>query len=71
MTYMQVTDPGWTFHSARVASLAWTPDSLHLASGSLDTHVYIWDVKTPSKKIAIKNAGAGGVSAVAWVVAYC
>ncbi|KAJ6627956.1 WD40-repeat-containing domain protein [Mycena sp. CBHHK59/15] len=57
----------WSFHSARVNSLAWTPDSKHCASGSLDTHVYVWSVANPTRNIALKNAGPGGVNAVLWV----
>ncbi|KAF9077415.1 WD40-repeat-containing domain protein [Rhodocollybia butyracea] len=57
----------WSFHSARVNSLSWTSDSKHCASGSLDTHVYIWSAIKPLKNIAIKNAGPGGVNGVLWV----
>lgn len=57
----------WAFHSARIAALAWTADGQHCASGSLDTHVYIWSVQKPMKNIAIKNAAAGGVSTVFWL----
>ncbi|KAJ3848746.1 WD40-repeat-containing domain protein [Lentinula lateritia] len=57
----------WSFHTARVNSLSWTSDSKHCASGSLDTHVYIWSVAKPLKNIAIKNAGARGVNAVLWI----
>ncbi|KAJ7689439.1 WD40 repeat-like protein [Mycena rosella] len=57
----------WSFHSARVNSLAWTADSKHCASGSLDTHVYVWSVDSPTRNIALKNAGPGGVNAVLWV----
>jgi len=57
----------WSFHSARVNTLSWTADSLHCASGALDTHIYIWSVRKPSKKIAITNAVPGGVNAVLWV----
>lgn len=59
----------WTFHSARIHALAWTPDGNHIASASLDTHVYIWSVQKPLKNIALKNVGPGGVSAVEWVAA--
>ena len=59
----------WAFHSARVNSLSWTADSLHCASGALDTHVYVWSVQKPLKNIAIKNAVAGGVNAVLWLSA--
>ncbi|EIN08347.1 WD40 repeat-like protein [Punctularia strigosozonata HHB-11173 SS5] len=57
----------WTFHSARITSLDWTSDGKHCASGSLDTHVYIWSVQKPVKNIAIKNAGPGGVNSVFWL----
>ncbi|KAF9458991.1 WD40-repeat-containing domain protein [Collybia nuda] len=57
----------WSFHSARVNSIAWTPDSLYCASASLDTHVYIWSVAKPMKNIAIKNAVPGGANAVLWL----
>ncbi|KAJ3840032.1 WD40 repeat-like protein [Lentinula raphanica] len=57
----------WSFHSARVNSLSWTADSKHCASGSLDTHVYIWSVAKPMKNIAIKNAGPRGVNGVLWI----
>ncbi|KAF8068843.1 WD40 repeat-like protein [Lyophyllum atratum] len=57
----------WSFHSARINSLAWTSDSLHCASASLDTHVYIWSVAKPMKNVAIKNAAPGGANAVLWL----
>jgi len=57
----------WSFHSARVNSLSWTADSQHCASGSLDTHIYVWSVRKPLKNIAIKNAVPGGVNAVLWL----
>jgi len=57
----------WAFHSARVNSIQWTSDSRHCATGSLDTDVYVWSVEKPMKKIAIKNAGLGGVNAVFWL----
>ncbi|KIJ98804.1 hypothetical protein K443DRAFT_133309 [Laccaria amethystina LaAM-08-1] len=57
----------WAFHSARINSLSWTADSKHCASGSLDTNVYVWSVAKPTKNIAIKEAGPGGVNAVLWL----
>ena len=67
LTSSQMITGRWSYHSARVNSIAWTADSKHCASGSLDTHVYVWSVEKPLKNIAIKNAGAGGVNAVVWV----
>jgi WD40 repeat protein len=63
----EVITPRWSFHSARVNSLCWTADSLHCASGALDTHIYVWSVRKPSQKVAIMNAVPGGVNAVFWV----
>lgn len=57
----------WTFHSARINSLAWTADGKHIASGSLDTHVYIWSIDNPGRNIALKNVVPGGVSLLAWL----
>jgi WD40 repeat protein len=57
----------WAYHTAKVNSLQFTADGQHCASGSLDTHVYVWSVARPLKSIAIKNAGPGGVNAVLWI----
>jgi WD repeat-containing protein 1 (actin-interacting protein 1) len=69
VTKREVITSRWAFHSARVNSLSWTADSLHCASGALDTHIYVWSVQKPLKNIAIKNAVAGGVNAVLWLSA--
>ena len=45
----------WTAHTAKVLDLAWSPDSKHIASGSLDTNIIVWDVEEPSKKIRIES----------------
>jgi WD repeat-containing protein 1 (actin-interacting protein 1) len=67
VTKREVITSRWAFHSARVNSLSWTADSLHCASGALDTHIYVWSVQKPLKNIAIKNAVTGGVNAVLWL----
>ncbi|CAG8462330.1 3803_t:CDS:10 [Diversispora eburnea] len=51
----------WVFHTARINSIAWSPDNLHAVSGSLDTNIYIWSVEKPMKNLAIK-AGVNGVN---------
>ncbi|KAI0300144.1 WD40 repeat-like protein [Multifurca ochricompacta] len=63
----EVITSRWSFHSARINTLSWTADSLHCASGALDTHIYVWSVQKPLKNIAIKSAVPGGVNAVFWV----
>lgn len=45
----------WGFHNARVNSVAWSPDSQFVASGSLDTTIIVWSVKEPSKHTIIKS----------------
>lgn len=45
----------WGFHMARVNCLSWAPDSTHLASGSLDTAIIIWDAANPAKHITYKS----------------
>jgi WD40 repeat protein len=50
------------FHTARVNSLAWSPDSRLVATGSIDTCAIIYDVdKQASSRITIKGAHLGGV----------
>lgn len=48
----------WGFHNARVNCVAWSPNSQHVASGSLDTSIIIWSVLHPAKHTIIKNAHA-------------
>lgn len=57
----------WSVHTARINSLAWTSDSQHCASGSLDTNVFVWSVAKPLRNIAIRNAASNGVNGVLWV----
>lgn len=63
----KVVTTRWANHTARINSLSWTADSAHCASGSLDTHVYVWSVAKLMKNIAVKNAGPGGVNGLLWL----
>lgn len=54
--YKFAHDKEWGFHNARVNTVAWSPDSLMVASGSLDTNIIIWFVEKPAKHIIVKNA---------------
>lgn len=45
----------WGFHNARVNSVAWSPTSDMVASGSLDTTIIIWSVTNPAKHTIIKS----------------
>ncbi|KLO12889.1 WD40 repeat-like protein [Schizopora paradoxa] len=62
-----VVESRWSFQTSRIHSFAWTPDGEHLASASLDTSIYVWCVKKPLEKVAIRNAVPGGVNAVVWL----
>jgi WD40 repeat protein len=46
----------WVFHSSRINSVAWSSDSKHVVSASLDTNVEVWSVDQPMKHITIKGA---------------
>lgn len=35
------------YHTARISSVAWSPDSSRLATGSLDTNLIVWDIAKP------------------------
>jgi WD40 repeat protein len=52
-------------HRQKVLAVAWSPDALHLASGSDDGTVHVWDAST-GKLIFSYGGHTGPVSAVAW-----
>lgn len=53
---------------ARITCVAWTPDSRHLASGGLDTNLFIFNLENPNNKIAIRGAHPQGIiSRVTWL----
>jgi WD40 repeat protein/predicted Ser/Thr protein kinase len=55
----------WQGHSAKILSIAWSPDGTKLITGSSDRSVAMWDVAT-HKKIASSGEHRGGVCAVAF-----
>ncbi|KAI1306093.1 Actin-interacting protein 1 [Halotydeus destructor] len=58
----------WAFHAARVNCLAWAPDNVHLASGSLDTAIIIWNADKPDKHTALKKAHPQSqITRLAWL----
>ncbi|KAL9940040.1 hypothetical protein V8E36_000745 [Tilletia maclaganii] len=57
----------WAFHTARVQTIQFSPDNTHAISGSLDTHVFVWSVAKPMKRIQVPKAHANGVTAVSWL----
>ncbi|XP_076316944.1 actin-interacting protein 1-like isoform X2 [Tachypleus tridentatus] len=56
LTYEPAHSLEWSFHTAFVNCISWTPDSQHLATGSLDTGIAIWSVEQPKKRINIQQA---------------
>ncbi|XP_046990675.1 actin-interacting protein 1 [Schistocerca americana] len=54
--YQLAHNKEWGFHNARVNTVAWSPNSLLVASGSLDTTIIVWSVQNPAKHTIIKNA---------------
>nr|POE47993.1 putative wd repeat-containing protein c9g1.05 [Quercus suber] len=56
----------WSAHTARVTSIAWSPDSKKAVSGALDTNVFVWSLTDPGKRIKALNAHKEGVGAVVW-----
>lgn len=46
---------GLVFHTGRINSVAWSPDSKHVVTGGLDGAVYVWDVENSGKRVFIKG----------------
>ena len=60
--YKPAHNKEWGFHNARVNSVAWSPDSTLVASGSLDTTIIIWSLASPSKHTIIKSKNINHVN---------
>jgi len=58
---------GWVYHSARVQCIAWCPDNIHIASGSTDSNIFIWNLSAPGTRIVIKEAHRKGVYGLRWL----
>jgi len=54
----------WVYHTSKIMSVAWSPDSAHLASGSVDSAVIVWSISDPAKRIHLKLSHTGGVRGV-------
>ncbi|XP_031563060.1 WD repeat-containing protein 1-like [Actinia tenebrosa] len=59
----------WYGHAAKIFSLAWSPDSKFMATGGLDSHIFIYKPEEPKKKaMSIKFAHPQSpVTCVAWL----
>ncbi|KAL3233725.1 Actin-interacting protein 1 [Nakaseomyces bracarensis] len=58
----------WAFHTSRINAISWRPDEDEdlVATGSLDTNIFIYSVKRPMKNIKVLNAHKDGVNNVKW-----
>jgi WD40 repeat protein len=56
----------WSSHTARVTSIAWSPDGKHAVSGGLDTNLCVWSLADPGKRVRVANAHKDGIGGVAW-----
>ena len=55
--YAKATTREWGFHTAKVNCVAWSPNSLFVASGGLDCSLIVWSVEKPEKhKIQTSNS---------------
>ena len=46
----------WSYHTARVNSVSWAPDSSRLASGSLDTNAIVWSPANKNNYTVVKGS---------------
>jgi len=55
---------GFVFHTSKIMSIAWSTDSDHIVTGSVDSAVIVWSVSNPKQRVHFKLAHAGGVRGV-------
>jgi WD40 repeat protein len=55
---------GWVHHTSKIMTIAWSPDSNFVASGSVDSAVIVWYLHDNNKRIHLKLAHPGGVRGV-------
>jgi len=55
---------GWVYHTSKIMSVSWSPDSKFVVSGSVDSGVIVWYVHDNNKRIVLKLAHPGGVRGV-------
>ncbi|CCF55508.1 hypothetical protein KAFR_0A00700 [Kazachstania africana CBS 2517] len=67
----QVKTSRWAFHNSKINAISWKPtsddeDEDLVATGSLDTNIFVYSVKRPMKTIKYLNAHKDGVTGLLW-----
>jgi len=66
--YQKANTREWGFHTAKVNCVAWSPDSLFVASGGLDCSLIVWSVEKPEKhKIQTSAHVQSQITGVVWL----
>lgn len=66
--YAKATTREWGFHTAKVNCVAWSPNSLFVASGGLDCSLIVWSVEKPEKhKIQTSAHSQSQLNSVVWL----
>lgn len=56
----------WAFHNSRITSIDWHESGEYVVSGSVDTNIIVYSVKTPAKNIKLMGGHVDGVNSVVW-----
>ena len=66
--YEKANNREWGYHTAKVNCLAWSPNSLYVASGGLDCTLIVWSVEKPEKhKIQTTAHAQSQITDVTWL----
>ena len=66
--YSKANNREWGYHTAKVNCLAWSPNSLYVASGGLDCTLIVWSVEKPEKhKIQTTAHAQSQITDVTWL----
>lgn len=66
--YVKANNREWGFHTAKVNCVAWSPNSLYIASGGLDCSLIVWSVEKQEKhKIQTSAHTQSQINDVVWL----
>lgn len=66
LTDFKLVTSRWAFHTSKINSISWHPNSKYIVSGSLDTNIIVFSVEKPARTIKYLNAHKEGVNVVEW-----